>query len=103
MYEPAARAVHFRAGLGPVNKKRTAKKRMSTYFWRPWARLFQQAYGAACPVLANLAWTKARGIARTRRFTDRLVPPAHEYEAYDVWTGIHSPLKLTAENADGTE
>lgn len=93
IYEPKARAVHFRGGSGPVKQMQAAKKRLPAYFWRSRTRYLRQAHGVAGPLMGNLAWMLGRLIAQARRLTGRGVPPIHEGEWGDMWTGFLSPLK----------
>lgn len=97
IYEPAARAVHFRGGSGPVKKMQAAKKRMPAYYWRSRTRFMRQAHGPLGPALANMAWIFGRGIAQTRRLLFKPVPPAHEAEWRDIWIGFAAPLKPAPE------
>ena len=97
VYEPAARAVHFRGGSGPVKKMQAAKKRMPAYYWRSRTRFMRQAHGPLGPVLANLAWSLGRAIARARWLLGKPVPRSHEHEARDIWTGVTDPLKPAPE------
>ncbi|MEO1196943.1 MAG: glycosyltransferase family 2 protein [Pseudomonadota bacterium] len=92
VYDPAARAVHFRGGSGPVKKMQAAKKRMPAYYWRSRTRFMRQAHGVAGPFLANLGWVLGRAIAHSRRLAGKPVPAAHEREARDIWTGFLTPL-----------
>lgn len=92
VFTPAARAVHFRGGSGPVKAMQAAKKRLPAYFWRSRTRFLRQAHGPLGPVLGNLAWALGRGVANLRRLTGRGVPPAHEREWRDIWTGLTQPL-----------
>lgn len=92
-YAPEARAVHFRGGSGPVKTLQAAKKRLPDYYWRSRTRFLRQAHGPAGPLLGNLAWIAGRTIAQVRRLTGRPVPPAHEHEWRDIWTGFFTPLK----------
>lgn len=97
IYEPKARAVHFRGGSGPVKKMQAAKKRMPAYYWRSRTRFLRQAHGPLGPLLGNLAWILGRAIAQTRRLLGKPVPGAHEHEACDIWTGFAAPLKPAPE------
>jgi hypothetical protein len=92
VYAPAARAVHFRGGSGPVKEMQAAKKRMPAYYWRSRTRFLRQAHGPLGPLLGNLAWGLGRGVAQTRRLVIKPVPRAHEAEWRDIWTNIFSPL-----------
>ncbi|MEL7114016.1 MAG: glycosyltransferase family 2 protein [Pseudomonadota bacterium] len=98
VYDPAARAVHFRGGSGPVKKMQAAMKRMPLYYWRSRTRFLRQAHGPMGPFLGNLAWLAGRGIAQSRRLLGRAAPPAHENEWRDIWTGVSRPLKPAPEN-----
>ena len=91
VYVPQARAVHFRGGSGPVKKMQAAKKRLPAYFWRSRARYLRQAHGVTGPLRGNLAWMLGRLIAQTRRLTGRDVPPIHDREWGDIWTGFWAP------------
>lgn len=97
VYVPQARAVHFRGGSGPVKKMQAAKKRLPAYFWRSRARYLRQAHGVTGPLRGNLAWMLGRLIAQTRRLTGRDVPPIHDREWGDIWTGFWAPLKPDTE------
>ena len=92
-YFPAARAVHFRGGSGPVKAMQAARKRMPAYFWRSRTRFLRQAHGPAGPLLGNLAWLAGRGVAALRLLTGRGIPKAHDHEWRDIWTGMLNPLK----------
>lgn len=92
VHTPEARAVHFRGGSGPVKKMQAARKRLPAYFWRSRTRFLRQAHGPMGPLLGNMAWMLGRVIAQSRRLTGREVPPAHEREWRDIWTGITRPL-----------
>lgn len=92
-YFPAARAVHFRGGSGPVKQMQAERKRMPAYFWRSRTRFLRQAHGPAGPFLGNLAWLVGRGLAGLRLLTGRGIPKAHDSEWRDIWTGILNPLK----------
>lgn len=92
-YFPAARAVHFRGGSGPVKTLQAARKRMPPYFWRSRTRFLRQAYGPAGPLLGNLAWIAGRGIAALRLLTGRGIPKAHDNEWSDIWMGLAAPLR----------
>lgn len=91
-YVPAARAVHFRGGSGPVKKIQAEFKRLPPYYWRSRTRFLRQAHGPLGPLLGNLAWMTGRAIASLRLLTGRGVPPAHAQEWRDIWTGFLSPL-----------
>lgn len=91
-FTDAATAVHFRGGSGPVKAMQAAKKRLPAYYWRSRTRFMRQCHGPAGPVLANLAWMVGRGIAQARRLTGRGVPPIHDNEWRDIWTGVLNPL-----------
>ena len=93
VYDPAARVVHFRGGSGPVKSLQVAKKRLPDYYWRARSRFLRQAHGPFGPVMSNICWMLGRLIAQMRRLSGRVVPPAHENEWSDIWTGIFSPLK----------
>lgn len=92
-YVPAARAVHFRGGSGPVKKIQAEFKRLPPYYWRSRTRFLRQAHGPLGPLLGNLAWMIGRAIASLRLLTGRSMPPAHAREWRDIWTGFLSPLK----------
>lgn len=98
IYAPDARAVHFRGGSGPLKKMQAAKKRLPPYYWRSRTRFLRQAHGVAGPLLGTLAWSVGRGIAQARRLTGRGVPPIHESEWRDIWTGIAQPLRPDMES-----
>jgi GT2 family glycosyltransferase len=92
VFAPAARAVHFRGGSGPVKAIQAARKRLPDYYWRSRTRFLRQAHGPAGPLLGNLAWALGRCVAQLRRLTGRGVPPAHDGEWRDIWTGLMQPL-----------
>ncbi len=92
IYVPDAHTVHFRGGSGPVKDNQAKMKRMPAYYWRSRTRFLRQAHGVAGPFLGNLAWMVGRGIASARRLLGRSVPPAHEHEWRDIWTGLRTPL-----------
>jgi len=89
---PGARAVHFRGGSGPVKAMQAAKKRLPVYYWRSRTRFLRQAHGPFGPLLGNVAWGLGRGVAQLRRLTGRGVPPIHDQEWRDIWTGMLCPL-----------
>ena len=89
---PAARAVHFRGGSGPVKKMQAARARLPEYYWRSRARFLAQAHGPLGPALGNLAWAAGRVLTQGRRLTGRGVAPPHESEWRDIWTGMARPL-----------
>ena len=91
-HEPAARAIHFRGGSGPVKTLAAAKKRMPGYFWRSRTRFFRQAYGPLGPLLANTAWVAGRGVACLRLLTGRSIPPSNKAEWNDIWINLFTPL-----------
>mgnify|MGYP001821727178 FL=1 len=97
LYVPEARSVHFRGGSGPVKAMQAAKKRLPQYYWRSRTRFLRQAYGVTGPLRGNLAWIVGRIIAQARRLTGRGVPPIHEGEWRDLWTGFLDPLKPDTE------
>ena len=92
-FVPDARAVHFRGGSGPVKALQAAKKRLPAYYWRSRARFMRQAHGLPGPLLANFAWATGRVVASLRVLFGRSVPPTHEREWRDIWTGLRHPLK----------
>lgn len=92
IYVPEAHTVHFRGGSGPVKDSQAKMKRMPAYYWRSRTRFLRQAYGAPGPLLGNLAWMLGRVLASTRLLTGRSVPPPHEREWGDIWTGFFRPL-----------
>ena len=91
-HTPKARAVYFRGGSGPLKSMQKAKKRLPHYYWQARSRFLAQAHGGTGPLRGNLAWIAGRGIANTRRFLGRDVPPSHEREWRDVWTNAGRPL-----------
>lgn len=99
VYHPAARAVHFRGGSGPVKEMSRAKKRMPGYYWRSRTRFLRQAHGPLGPLLGNLGWIAGRALAHLRRLVLKPVPPAHEMEWRDIWTGFAAPLRPAPEMA----
>lgn len=92
VYEPAARAVHFRGGSGPVKALQKAKKRLPDYYYRARTRFMRQANGPLGPLTANLLWIGGRAIANLRRLAGRDVPPSHQAEWRDIWMGFFTPL-----------
>jgi len=90
---PAARAVHFRGGSGPVKTLQAAKKRLPEYYYISRTRFLRQVSGPLGPLLGNLCWYLGRGIAQARRLTGRPVPGSHEKEWRDIWTGFFHPLR----------
>ena len=90
---PAARAVHFRGGSGPVKKIQAAKKRLPPYYWRSRTRFLRQGYGVLGPLRGNLAWMLGRGVAGLRLLTGRGMPKAHDREWRDIWKGFFDPLR----------
>lgn len=97
IYVPAARTVHFRGGSGPVKDHQAQMKRMPAYYWRSRTRFLRQAHGVAGPLLGNLAWMAGRGLAGARVLTGHSVPPSHEEEWRDIWTGLLQPLATDLE------
>lgn len=91
-YAPAARAVHFRGGSGPVKKLAREKKRLPAYYYASRTRLFRQTKGPLGPLLANLAWLAGRIMARLRLLLGKVVPATSQYEFRDIWTNVFSPL-----------
>lgn len=92
-YFPAARAVHFRGGSGPVKKMAAEYRRLPAYFWRSRTRFLRQAHGPLGPLMGNLAWVAGRGVASLRLLTGRTIPKAHDGEWRDIWTGMLDPLR----------
>ena len=90
---PAARAVHFRGGSGPVKTLQATNKRLPDYYYRSRTRFLRQGSGPLGPFLGNICWILGRVIARARRMTGRPVPGAYEHEWRDIWTGFFAPLK----------
>ena len=97
VHAPEARAVHFRGGSGPGKKMQAEKKRLPAYYWRSRTRFLRQAHGLFGPLLGNLAWMVGRVIAGARLLTGRGVPPAHDGEWRDIWTGSLTPLRPDTE------
>lgn len=91
-YVPAARAVHFRGGSGPVKALARARKRLPAYFYASRTRFFYQAYGRAGLLAANLLWHLGRGIALLRRLFGKPVPGINAREAGDLWINALDPL-----------
>ncbi|MGD1882785.1 MAG: glycosyltransferase family 2 protein [Paracoccaceae bacterium] len=91
-YAPAARAVHFRGGSGPVKAMAAAKKRMPPYYYASRTRFLYQAHGRAGLIAANLAWYLGRGIAQARRLFGRAPYAMNEAEARDIWINAGQPL-----------
>ena len=91
-YAPEARLVHFRGGSGPVKSLEQEKKRLPPYFYASRTRMFRQFYGPLGPTLANLAWLAGRGVAYTRKIFRKTVPRTAQFEAYDIWTNVLTPL-----------
>lgn len=90
---PAARAVHFRGGSGPVKALAQARKRLPGYYYVSRTRFLYQAYGWGGLVAANLLWHLGRGLARLRALAGKPVPQSNRNEARDIWTHVFSPLK----------
>lgn len=90
--EPAAVAVHFRGGSGPVKSLAAARKRAPEYFYRSRSRFLTQAHGHAGLIAANLLWHAGRGLAQVRRLLGKPVHGAADREARDLWTGAARPL-----------
>ncbi|MDO5706468.1 MAG: glycosyltransferase family 2 protein [Paracoccus sp. (in: a-proteobacteria)] len=89
---PAARAVHFRGGSGPVKALATRRKRLPAYFYASRSRFMRQAAGAGGPIAANLGWMLGRGVARFRRLFGKPIPPGIEGEPRDIWINSLRPL-----------
>ena len=92
-FAPAARAVHFRGGSGPVKEMQAEKKRLPAYYWRSRMRFFRQTHGFLGPFLCNLTWIAGRFVARLRLLTGRSVPKVYEQEWRDIWTNFMTPLQ----------
>ncbi|MEM1340767.1 MAG: glycosyltransferase family 2 protein [Pseudomonadota bacterium] len=88
---PAARAVHFRGGSGPVKALAKMRKRLPGYFYASRARFLAQAHGRWAPLRANLLWHLGRAVAQTRRIFGKPVSPAAEAEARDIWINAFDP------------
>lgn len=91
-YVPAAVAVHFRGGSGPVKKLAQARKRLPPYFYSSRTRFLYQAYGRSGLWAANVLWLLGRGIAGGRRLLGRKHGNLIQAEARDIWTNVMSPL-----------
>lgn len=89
---PAARAVHFRGGSGPVKKLQAERKRVPAYFYASRSRFFGHRYGRFGPLMANLGWHLGRVIAQSRRILREDVPAANANEAADIWINAFNPF-----------
>lgn len=92
VHAPAAIAVHYRGGSGPVKKLQGARKRLPRYYYSSRTRFLYQAHGRAGLYAANIAWHLGRSIAAVRALVGKPVPPANEGEARDIWTNAGDPL-----------
>lgn len=92
---PAAVAVHFRGGSGPVKALAKARKRAPDYYYRSRSRFLTQAHGHGGLILSNLMWHAGRGLAQLRRLVGKPVHRAAEREARDLWIGAARPLDPT--------
>lgn len=90
--QPAAVAIHFRGGSGPVKALARANKRAPEYYYRSRSRFLTQAHGRAGLIAANLAWHGGRALAQLRRLAGKRPYPAAEQEAGDLWIGAARPL-----------
>jgi GT2 family glycosyltransferase len=92
VHAPAAVAVHYRGGSGPVKQLQGARKRLPLYYYSSRTRFLYQAHGRVGLYAANIAWHLGRGIAAVRGLIGKPVPPANEGEARDIWTNAGDPL-----------
>jgi GT2 family glycosyltransferase len=90
--EPAAAAIHYKGGSGPVESLGEQRKRLPAYFYSSRTRFFRQAHGPAGPVAANLMWLLGRGLAWLRLVFGKPVPRAIDHEARDIWINVRTPL-----------
>lgn len=90
---PAAVAVHFRGGSGPVKSQALARKRLPSYYYCSRSRFMTQRSGRLGLFCANINWHLGRLIAHARRLAGKDVPPAIEREARDIWINFMHPLK----------
>jgi len=66
LHEPRARVVHLRGGTSPVKSLTDAGKRRPAYYYASRRRYFEQAYGKAGFLAANVLWTLGRCIGWLR-------------------------------------
>lgn len=91
-YVPAARAVHFRGGSGPVQQGVREKARLPAYYYASRTRFFYQAYARSGLFAANGCWLLGRSFANLRRLVGKPVPKTNQSEPKDIWTNALSPL-----------
>ena len=89
---PAAVAVHYKGGSGPVEALGAAHKRLPSYYYSSRTRFFFQAHGRTGVFLANVMWFIGRGVACFRPFFGKPVPKSKASEAKDIWTNFADPL-----------
>ena len=89
---PAAVAVHFRGGSGPVKALAKQRARLPAYFYASRTRYFFQAHGWAGLWAANVLWMLGRGIAGLRQIFGRRGNNFRQAEIVDIWTNIRDPL-----------
>lgn len=91
-YCPAAVAVHFRGGSGPVKALAKQRARLPEYFYASRTRYFFQAHGRAGLWVANVLWIIGRGIAGLRQVFGRRGNNFRQAEIVDIWTNVRDPL-----------
>ncbi len=91
---PAAMAVHYCGGSGPVRSLQESRARLPQYYYRSRTRFFFDAIGPHGPLLTNLAWLLGRGIAYLRPLFGKPLYPTIKNEARDIWIGILQPNKV---------
>lgn len=91
-YVPAAVAVHFRGGSGPVKTLIKDCARLPRYFYSSRTRFLYQAHGRFGLIAANLAWYLGRTIKHLTRLMGRRVDPLPAHQGRDLWTNFTRPL-----------
>lgn len=89
---PAAVAVHFRGGSGPVKALARKRKRLPAYYYASRTRFFYQAHGHLGLFGANIAWVVGRSISQLRRLFGKDIYPSAEAERRDIWINVWTPL-----------
>ena len=89
---PAARAVHFRGGSGPVKSLSKERARLPRYYYSSRTRFLYQAHGLGGLISANLLWYLGRFIKHLTRLTGQRIKPMTRAEGIDIWTNVTRPL-----------
>ena len=91
-YVPAAVAVHFRGGSGPVKALAKERARLPKYFYSSRTRFLYQAHGRVGLIAANVFWYLGRCIKNSTRILGRKVPPLPAQQGRDIWINVSQPL-----------